>query len=181
MAEDCKCCHLTHWENPVTSGAAYLFLSLTLIYASLCSDFNPIVSLGNVAILSLLGVRCLYALGVMQKGQEDLLPAGLLESSFEGLYTCVNKNVGRLHEWSGAAKAPMLAGLLLTVVVLGDLLGTLGLLFWTVQVAFGLGALRTFLGMDVKAMVKSYLQQVATQSSALLARIPRAKSVTKQA
>lgn len=181
MAEDCKCCSLTRWESPVTSGVAYLLISLSLMYSCCTSDFNPLVSLGNVVILSLLGVRCLCALGVVQTGEQDLVPSSLFEGNFEGVYKCVNKTVGRFHEWASASKAPLLAAGLFAVVLLGDLLGTLGFLFWTVQVAFGLGAARAFAGLDVCAVLNSQLQQVSTQASALLQRVPRAKSVTKQA
>jgi len=181
MAEDCQCCSFTRWENPVSSGAAYLLVSLSLLYACTASDFNPLVSLGNVAILSLLGVRCLYALGVLKAGKEDLLPSGLFECSFEGLYACGNKTIGRFHGWTSKGKAPVLAAVLFAVVLLGDLLGTLGLLFWTAQVVFGLGAAKTFLKVDVKSLLKAQFQQVNTQANSLLERIPRAKSVSKQA
>ena len=181
MAEDCQCCSFTRWENPLTSGAAYLLLSVSLMYAWTASDFNPLVSLGNVAIFSLLGVRCLYAFGVLQASKDDLLPSSLFEGSFERLYACINKSVGRFHEWTSTGKAPILAGLLFAVVLLGDLFGTLGLLFWAVQVAFALGAAKAFAGVDVKTLLKAQFQQINTQAAALLEHIPRAKSVTKQA
>ena len=182
MADNCKCCSFTKWENPVHSGAIYLALSFTLLYAMFCPECNPTACLGNSLILFFIGVKCVSALGFLPPSDKsDLIPSSWFEGDlFEDLYTSLNDTVGKFHSMATTGKAPVLAGALFGVMVLGELVGTMGVVFWMVQGVFAAGAVKTFAGIDITSRICAYSRLIEDQVHAVLAIVPRATSVSKK-